>query len=657
MSVAPNTSRNLDNLFDEKPVQPFKASQYIDLVSRAPTSYLYSRVSDLRQGAENKSGILRQTRSDGVNELLNKFDGMPQVWMNDTGLSAHHGDNISKGMMGLFVKACEHGEIAKGSILILEYIDRLTRLELTEALHLVNTILRAGVIIHVWGNNDFYERDNEFCAIKLVMELKGASAYTKKLSQRITDSAAGNINKCLEGKKDEDGHRYAVRGYGKNAWWVDTSTGYVKPHPKFWDIAREAIDLSLKGWGWIKISEHFTAQNYLIPGADSKNPEVAEKNRIKGWNRPSLLKDLVSKNAILGEKTFSSFNITIPDYYPPLATVKEFSRMRSIRENKKVGGAKKNAALFSGKGRTRCGFCNNTINTIPHNGGKENETRVYRCSNRKCVSGTVDSTYFETAIIKSVGVFITQPVKEENLELELKLGDEIQSVKKTIFACQKSLELAEDVATIQAVTSKLDQNNKKLRELEKAYSALKDVPTPDPLLVDNIPPDVVDYTNTETRTKYRDMFFSHIKELRIKINKNTQKRRNKNVVSFAIEFFNGNVFKTNLFGNKFLQMPDEQWKQIHAFSDETQAKVSKPRPNDGRSEVHQLAEGDTDNNGVIHLYDGANKWFGKCRRGKEVKLIDMDFDPVIGAKDKCEYATIWALLAMRLENGEELFAE
>ena len=63
----------------------------------------------------------------------------------------------------------------------------------------------------------------------------------------------------------------AVNGYGSNAWWIDTTSGYVKPHKLYWAIAREIIDLNLQGWGWQKIAKLFNKKGYLPPRADSKN--------------------------------------------------------------------------------------------------------------------------------------------------------------------------------------------------------------------------------------------------------------------------------------------------------------------------------------------------------------------------------------------------
>jgi hypothetical protein len=609
-----------------------EALTYHDLVTHEPTAYLYSRVSDIKQTEENKTGISRQTNSDEVNDLLTKFEKMPQIWMNDAGLSAHHGHNITKGRMGDFVEACNKEEIAPGSILVLEYLDRLTRLELTEALNLATCILRAGVIIHVWGSNETIKSNDLSDTIKLVVELQGANAYTKKLSSRIINSAIDRIHKALGGHKDKDGYMLAINGYGSNAWWIDTTSGYVRPHKIYWAIAREIIDLNLQGWGWLKIAQLFKEKGYLPPRANSKNPVVAAKNKKLGWNRSNLLSKLAKQKAVLGIKEFGNLDIEIPDYYPPLVTEDEFFKIKQKRNDRKVGGNKKNAALFSGVGKTRCAFCGSTINTSPSKSGTKYETRVYKCSGIhnpeiNCPSGTINSIYFETAIIKACGILISQPVKEENKLREFQIEEEIKVIEREISNQRTLLKISKSLEVISMVDQDLTKATNKKHKLEKELNDLKFVQDPDAFTIDDIPHDIIDYTNTKVRQKYRDIFFSNIKEIKVKINRNVQSRRNKNLVSFAIELYNGNILKTGLYGNQFMKMPEQQYDDIHK-------------------------EGGA--NGVINLYANSGLWHGISRQGKKVDFVDLDFGVGITKKSWVGFDHICKLLLERVKSGEKI---
>jgi hypothetical protein len=602
-----------------------EAKQYQDLVSRKPTAYLYSRVSDMRQDDKDKSGIARQTGSKEVDTLLKEFDGMPQIWMNDAGLSAHHGHNISKGIMGEFIRACEDGDIAEGSILIIEYLDRLTRLELTEALHLANTIVRAGVSIHVWGSNDVIVKNDLSGSIKLVLELKGAGTFSQKLSGRVINSAITRMNKALDGIKDADGHTYAVNGYGSNVWWCDTTSNYVKPHDYYWSIAREIVGLTLDGLGWMRIIKKLKERGHQPPGAFSKKERVRNKAIERGWGQ-SLITSFSRKTALLGIKEFTELDIVIPKYYPPLCTAEEFVRMADIKSTKQTGGVKVNAALFSAKAKTRCGFCNCTLNTSPNKGGKKLETRSYKCSNPECKSGIVDSVFFETAIIKTVGVIISQPPKKENKIKERELEQQINQINRVIFNLGEAIAISK--FGVLDLTIKQDTEIEKRNLLEKELAELKAQPVVDTMSINSIPHNIIDYTNTKERIKFRDQFFHHIKEIRAKINKRYNTFNNQNVLSFAIELYNGHIIKSNLYGNKFLEFDAEFTEQMH----------------------------NSDENGGLLAYYNSHCWYGIDQKGREIHFLNDEFDSYSAIeRDKIDH--IKALAVKRTLEGEDLIVD
>lgn len=66
--------------------------------------------------------------------------------MSDHGVSACSG-KITDGALGAFIEAIEAGDIAPGSFLLVEDIDRLSRLPVMEALVVFQRIIEAGVTI------------------------------------------------------------------------------------------------------------------------------------------------------------------------------------------------------------------------------------------------------------------------------------------------------------------------------------------------------------------------------------------------------------------------------------------------------------------------------------------------------------------------------
>lgn len=127
-----------------------------------PRVFSYRRVSSPRQLWG--SGLKRQ-EEDGVIavEAVSKEFGLPvddTLSLVDRGLSGFTGANLpDTAALGMFLKMVENREIARDSILCIEALDRLTRDEVPEALHLFLSIQRKGVRIYTWGDKKLYSSE------------------------------------------------------------------------------------------------------------------------------------------------------------------------------------------------------------------------------------------------------------------------------------------------------------------------------------------------------------------------------------------------------------------------------------------------------------------------------------------------------------------
>ena len=73
--------------------------------------------------------------------------------LRDIGISAFKGKNATEGALKKFIELVEAGRIEKGSILILESLDRLSRQQVFSALGLFSSILSAGIEIVTLADN------------------------------------------------------------------------------------------------------------------------------------------------------------------------------------------------------------------------------------------------------------------------------------------------------------------------------------------------------------------------------------------------------------------------------------------------------------------------------------------------------------------------
>ncbi|UWU69142.1 recombinase family protein [Bradyrhizobium sp. NC92] len=112
---------------------------------RQPKAYSYKRFSTPAQ--EQGDSLRRQT---AMAQAWADRMGVPldtQLNLIDRGVSALHGANRDVGNLGAFLRAVEDGTVPKGSWLLVENLDRLSREPVFEASFTMQSIIRAGVTV------------------------------------------------------------------------------------------------------------------------------------------------------------------------------------------------------------------------------------------------------------------------------------------------------------------------------------------------------------------------------------------------------------------------------------------------------------------------------------------------------------------------------
>jgi DNA invertase Pin-like site-specific DNA recombinase len=108
-------------------------------------AFSYIRFSSLEQRKGNSLKRQVERREEYVSRKGLVLD--TTLRLVDAGRSGFHGTNRTKGALGGFLRACEEGRVPRGSFLLVENLDRLTREEISEALNLFLDIVNHGVVI------------------------------------------------------------------------------------------------------------------------------------------------------------------------------------------------------------------------------------------------------------------------------------------------------------------------------------------------------------------------------------------------------------------------------------------------------------------------------------------------------------------------------
>ncbi|ENC9558669.1 MULTISPECIES: recombinase family protein [Aeromonas] len=490
----------------------------MNLMSSAPTLYLYSRVSTEKQAAGNKTGVQRQTEGALVEATKAKYSSMPVVHMSDNGMSASKGENIEHGRLGDFIELCRSGQIAPGSVLAMENIDRFSRLALTRASEYLTCVLAANVFVYTWIDGAVYQKDNLASAIFALVKLESSNDYTNRLSARVTGAARVALKRHLDGVRDTDGYPAAINGFGKNKFWVDTTTGFVRPHPYYFPVVKEVIVMIREGKGHITIKKYLD-ENYTPP-------TIAQNSNKEGWGI-NLIKKIISDRAVLGEKIIhiDGREHLLGNYYPAVCTEAEFAQAKRVRSEKKQFTSKLKSAMgiVTGMRIATCGNCGSSLQVYRSKAGKKDEKLRYKCSGRSdtsvksCTAATFDNRYFEYALMLLIGSVILQPKKNTSENKIASIKNKIESISSKIEIMIQSVGATTEGDIHILLTERLDKlsrERKKLNE-ELTIEISHTEASINPDIYMQIPRNFIDYNQADIRDEVRDIIYKTVKSVKV----------------------------------------------------------------------------------------------------------------------------------------------
>jgi DNA invertase Pin-like site-specific DNA recombinase len=294
-------------------------------------AYLYSRFSQERQG--DGDSLRRQS------DLAKAYCGRHGLTLDgstlaDLGVSGYTGDNVTGGVLGGFLQAIEDGKVRPGSALIIENIDRLSRLPPLEANKILERILKAGVSLVTTSPEREYTRENVSSFgvwIELQVSMQLAHEESRKKSGRLREVWQEKRKKMAERKMtpraptwlqlSADGKRYLQR-------------------KKVVRLIRRLFALRLEGHGLNTIARIMHA-------------ESPRGLRGRGWHTGSIDAILRSRT-VLGEfqphtgrpakdgrkSTRKPAGDPIPGYYPAIVSEADFYAVQRLLDVGRRGGGR-----------------------------------------------------------------------------------------------------------------------------------------------------------------------------------------------------------------------------------------------------------------------------------------------------------------------------
>ncbi len=319
---------------------------------RNAVAYSYARFSNPSQG----QGHSLERQQDYAPEFCKEYGCKLNTSLTfaDRGKSAFHGKHIEKkGGLHKFLECIDAGMVQAGSILIVENLDRVSRLPLDEAQELLKHILARGVRIHTrspWRIYDQSSLRDLSQLLPIIFELSRSHQESEYKQQRLARRWAKNRDQARAGE-----YRLAripawlqpVRVDGKI---IDYKVDKIRAK-----VVRRIFNLCVDGFGLTAICKQLNREN---------TPTFGKANF---WQRSSVSKVLHNR-AVFGEYqpysrikhdgekitagTRSPEGKPIPNYYPAIIEQKTFNIAQLAlkkRYLKRTGpGSEKVTNLFPG---------------------------------------------------------------------------------------------------------------------------------------------------------------------------------------------------------------------------------------------------------------------------------------------------------------------
>jgi DNA invertase Pin-like site-specific DNA recombinase len=244
-----------------------------------PIAYSYMRFSSEKQA----KGDSFRRQEDLVKDYLERHPEIEldtSLNLKDSGLSAYKGVHTKKGALGVFIRLVDDGKIEKGSYLLVEHFDRLSREEVLTAQSQFLQLINDDIIVVTLADGREYSKQSVnanpmelFFSIMLMVKAHDESA---EKGRRVKDAWTQKMKRVADG----------VQLTKRVPFWINKEDRTKSIADKV-AIVRRIFKLSADGLGGQRIT--------AILNEDGVAPPTAKATK---WGISSVKKVLNSESVI-----------------------------------------------------------------------------------------------------------------------------------------------------------------------------------------------------------------------------------------------------------------------------------------------------------------------------------------------------------------------
>lgn len=448
-----------------------------------PKVFSYSRFSKPEQARGDS--LRRQT--DLAEKYAKEHDlELDRTLKADEGLSAYSGANLKKGHLGQFMEKVRGGKVPKGSFLLVESLDRLSREDILEALPLFIEIIKLGVRVVTLCDNQTYDeasiKANPMTLMLSLLTFSRANEESSTKAKRVKAAWSNKRSNLAVKKLTATGPGWLRLNEEKTSFQVIPERG---------EIVKKMFDLALKGHGNDAISRLLNSE---------KVPPWGVGKRVASLWHVSYIQKILSNRAVLGEFQPHSqvdgvrapVGEVIRDYFPALISEEMFNRVQSAKAGRRNQGGRKTWNAKFGLYQLSnlfthlafCGRCGGPLTRLDK--GKHKKGGIYlACTGATrgtgCPYRSTSYAAFETEVLLYLRELdwgsLTSNAEQDKSELA-KLKEEIEGLRLERLTKEKTIAvLLDGIATSglspTAVIAKISELEAESANLEKQVKLLE----------------------------------------------------------------------------------------------------------------------------------------------------------------------------------------
>ena len=394
----------------------------------------------------------------------------------ELGISGFKGDQEN---LKRFIDDCEKGNVKKGSLLIVENLDRLSRQKINIAMRQFLHLLEYVDIYTLQDNKKYSHADDDATGDNQLLDIMTSLI----IMSRAYEESATKQKRLKESWTERRKNIHTKKLTSIVPHWLelseDKTTFNIKKDRV--EIIKFIYEKCIEGVG---VSHLLRILNSNL----EQFPVPSKKGKL--WARTSLSRILIDKSVLgeyqphigthngIGDNKRKPIGEIIPDYYPQIIDEDIYLKAQIARKSRYVGKGKIGKDIFSNLFRNliKCAYCNGAMEYVNKGNNPSRGGKYLTCSNSKRGGKCSHSKHYKYSALELMLLHLTtenglMPKPEVPTSLNLKLIKLQELHDKTN---SKLNILLEDDFTVPAIKNKINELSREIEQYSSEIEIIED---------------------------------------------------------------------------------------------------------------------------------------------------------------------------------------